>query len=176
MPSRTIRTAESRRKTRLYLAVGALTLIILLVTLGTAGKEQTLRCERLSTGEVDCASKQSILGLVTLSEKNIAGVQAVSMGQKCVDVNCDYRLELYATQGLVPVTEKYTSNYDQLLNTKEQMNKFFKDTKSSFVEMREETNPVLIIAVVVVFLILWAYLGYLIWQTGQAPAAGEQVE
>jgi hypothetical protein len=37
MPSKAIRTAEVKRKTRIYLGLGALTLLILLVTLATAG-------------------------------------------------------------------------------------------------------------------------------------------
>ena len=92
-----------------------------------------------------------------------AGVQAISIGQQCVDVDCKYRLEMYATQGLVPVNEKYTTNYDQLVSLKNQMNNFFKDTSSAFVELKEETNPILIGGVVLVFLIIWGYLGYLIW-------------
>jgi hypothetical protein len=173
MPSRVIRTAEAKRKIRIYLAIGAVTLIILLVTLGTAGREQTLRCERLETGEVDCVVRTSILGVITLNSKTTAGVQAISMGQQCVEVDCKYRLEMYAIQGLVPVNEKYTSNYDQLISLKDQINNFFKDKSSPFVEMKEETNPALIAGVVVVFLLMWAYLGYLIWQL-QHPKEGEQ--
>ena len=164
MPSRAIRTVEAKRKIRTYLAIGAVTLIILLVTLGTAGREQTVRCDRLDTGEVDCVVRTSILGVITLNSTTTAGVQAISIGQQCVDLNCNYRLEMYATQGLIPVNEKYTSNYDQLVSLKNQMNNFFKDTSSAFVEMKEETNPVLLLGVVLVFLIIWGYLGYLLWQ------------
>jgi hypothetical protein len=173
MPSRAIRTAETKRKIRLYLTLGAVTLIILLVTLGTAGREQTVRCERLDTGEVDCVVRTSILGVITLDSKTTAGVQAISIGQQCVDVDCKYRLEMFATQGLVPVNEKYTSNYEQLVSLKNQMNSFFKDTTSAFVELKEETNPILISGVVLVFLLIWGYLGYLIWQA-QHPAEDEQ--
>jgi hypothetical protein len=163
MPSRAIRNAEIKRKIRIYLALGAVTLIILLVTLGTAGREQTVRCDRLDTGEVDCVVRTSILGVITLNSKTTAGVQAISIGQQCVDVDCKYRLEMYATQGMVPVNEKYTSNFDQLVSLKNQMNNFFKDTTSAFVELKEETNPILLGGVVLVFLIIWGYLGYLIW-------------
>jgi hypothetical protein len=163
MPSRAIRNAETKRKIRIYLALGAVTLIILLVTLGTAGREQTVRCDRLDTGEVDCVVRTSILGVITLNSKTTAGVQAISIGQQCVDVDCKYRLEMYATQGMVPVNEKYTSNFDQLVSLKNQMNNFFKDTTSTFVELKEETNPILLGGVVLVFLIIWGYLGYLIW-------------
>jgi hypothetical protein len=173
MPSRAIRTAEAKRKIRIYLALGAVTLIILLVTLGTAGREQTLRCERLDTGEVDCVVRRSILGLITLNSKSTAGVQAISIGQQCVDVDCNYRLEMYATQGLVPVNENYTSNYDQLVSLKNQLNSFFKDSTSSFVEMKDETNPVLIGGVVLVFLIIWGYLGFLIWQVQHPSEDGQ---
>lgn len=173
MPSRAIRTAEAKRKIRIYLAIGAVTLIILLVTLATAGRVKSMRCDRLASGEVDCVVRQSILGVITLNEKTIAGSQAVSIGQQCVDVDCNYRLEIYATQGLVPVDEKYTSNDDQLIKIKEKLNNFFKDKSSSFVVMKEETNPKLLAAVVVVFLIIWAYLGYLIWQV-QHPNSQEQ--
>jgi hypothetical protein len=173
MPSRAIRTAEAKRKIRIYLALGAVTLIILLVTLGTAGREQTLRCERLDTGEVDCVVRRSILGLITLNSKTTAGVQAISIGQQCVDVDCNYRLEMYATQGLVPVNENYTSNYDQLVSLKNQLNSFFKDSTSSFVEMKDETNPVLIGGVVLVFLIIWGYLGFLIWQVQHPSEDGQ---
>jgi hypothetical protein len=173
MPSRAIRTAEAKRKIRIYLALGAVTLIILLVTLGTAGREQTLRCERLDTGEVDCVVRRSILGLITLNSKTTAGVQAISIGQQCVDVDCNYRLEMYATQGLVPVNENYTSNYDQLVSLKNQLNSFFKDSSSSFVEMKDETNPVLIGGVVLVFLIIWGYLGFLIWQVQHPSEDGQ---
>lgn len=173
MPSRAIRTAEAKRKIRIYLALGAVTLIILLVTLGTAGREQTVRCDRLDTGEVDCVVRTSILGVITLNSQTTAGVQAISIGQQCVDVDCKYRLEMYATQGMVPVNEKYTSNFDQLVSLKNQMNNFFKDTTSAFVEMKEETNPILLGGVVLVFLIIWGYLGYLIWQA-QHPGEDEQ--
>ena len=173
MPSRVIRTAEANRKIRIYLAIGAVTLIILLVTLATAGRMQTFRCERLESGEVDCVVRQSILGIITLNSKTTAGVQAVSMGQQCVDVDCKYRLEMYATQGLVPVNEKYTSNFDQLTAIRNQLNNFFKDSNSSYVQMKEETNPILIAGVVVVFLLIWAYLIYLIWQV-QHPSLEEQ--
>jgi hypothetical protein len=172
MPSRAIRTAEAKRKIRTYLIIGAVTLIILLVTFGTAGREQTFRCNRLETGEVDCVNRTSILGVITLNSKTTAGVQAISIGQQCVDVDCNYRLEMYATQGLVPVNEKYTSNYDQLVSLKNQINNFFKDKSSAFVEMKEETNPILISGVVVVFLLIWGYLGYLIWQV-QHPSEEE---
>jgi hypothetical protein len=172
MPSRAIRNAETKRKIRIYLALGAVTLIILLVTLGTAGREQTVRCDRLDTGEVDCVVRTSILGVITLNSKTTAGVQAISIGQQCVDVDCKYRLEMYATQGMVPVNEKYTSNFDQLVSLKNQMNNFFKDTTSAFVELKEETNPILLGGVVLVFLIIWGYLGYLIW-LAQHPGEDE---
>jgi hypothetical protein len=176
MPSKVIRTAEANRKIRIYIAIGAITLIILLVTLATAGRMQTLRCDRLASGEVDCVVRQSILGIITLSSRTTAGVQAVSMGQQCVDVDCKYRLEMYATQGLVPVNEKYTSNFDQLTAIRNQINNFFKNTSSSYVQMKEETNPILIGGVVVVFLLIWAYIGYLIWQVQHLGAEEQEVQ
>lgn len=173
MPSRAIRTAEAKHKIRIYIAIGAVTLIILLVTLVTAGKEQIFRCDRLATGEVDCVVQQSILGVIPLNSTTIPGVQAVSLGQQCVDVDCKYRLEMYATQGLVPVNEKYTSNFEQLTAIKNQINNFFKDTSGSYVQMKEETNSILIVGVVVVFLLIWAYLSYLIWQV-EHPSPEDQ--
>jgi len=173
MPSRAIHNAEVNRKVRTYVAIGVVTLLILLVTLATAGREQIFRCDRLNTGEVDCVFKQSILGIITLNTKTTAGVQAISMGQQCVDVNCKYRLEMYATQGLAPVVDTYTSNYNQLQNIKNQFNDFFTNSSSSFVQMNEQTNPILIVGVVVVFVLIWGYLGYLIWQA-QHPGLQEQ--
>jgi hypothetical protein len=164
MPSRAVQNAESKRKIRTYLGIGLLTLIILLVTLATAGREESLRCTRLESEAVDCVVRQSILGVITLNERTIAGVQAVSMGQQCVDVDCNYRLELYAIEGLVPVNEKYTTNFEQLTEIKDQLNDFFVNKTSSFVEMKEQTKPILIGGVVVVFLVIWVYLGYLIWK------------
>ena len=164
MPSKAIKTAEAKRKTRIYLALAALTLVILLATLSVAGKQQTLRCNRLASGDVDCLVKNSILGVIALGEKTIPGAKAASIGQQCPDVSCVYRIEIYATQGLVPVNEKYTANYKQTLQIKEQINNFFMDKTSSFVEVREETNPDLIGAVTLVCLLIWIYLGYLIWQ------------
>jgi hypothetical protein len=164
MPSKAIKTAEVKRKTRIYLAIAALTLVILLATLSVAGKQKTLRCNRLASGEVDCVIKNSILGVIILGEKTIPGAKAASIGQQCPDVACMYRIEIYATQGLIPVNEKYTSNYEQQLRIKEEINNFFTDKTSSFVEMKEETNPYLIGAVMLVILLIWIYLGYLIWQ------------
>jgi hypothetical protein len=164
MPSKAIKTAEARRKTRIYLAIAALTLVILIATLSVAGKQQTLRCDRLPSGDADCVIKNSILGVITLGEKTIPGAKAASMGQQCPDVACSYRIEIYATQGLVPVNEKYSSNYAQQLRIKEEINNFFKDKASSFVEVKEETNPYLIGAVILAILLIWIYLGYLIWQ------------
>ena len=172
MPSRAIRTSETNRKIRTYLGVGVLTLIILLVTLATAGREESLRCTRLESEAVDCVVRQSILGVITLKEKTIAGVQAVSLGQQCVEVDCNYRLELYAIQGLVPVNEKYTSNFEQLTEIKNQLNDFFVNKTSPFVQMKEQTKPILIGGVVVVVLVIWVYLGYLIWQA-QHSSEGE---
>jgi hypothetical protein len=165
MPSKPIRAAEARSKIRIYLALGVVTLIILLVTLGTAGKQQTLRCDRLESGQVDCVARESILGVFTLTEKTIPGAEAVSMGQECVDVDCNYRLEIYAIRGLVPVTEKYRTNYEQQVKTKDQLNEFFINKDRSFVEMKESTNPILIVGVVAICLVIWTYLAYLIWQT-----------
>jgi hypothetical protein len=176
MPSRVIRTAEANRKIRIYIGIGAVTLIILLVTLATAGRDQILRCDRLATGEVDCVVRQSLLGIITLTSKTTAGVQAISMGQQCVDLDCKYRLEMYAIQGLVPVNEKYTSNFDQLTAIRSKINNFFKDTSSSYVQMKEETNPILITGVVVVFLLIWAYLGYLIWQAQHLSPEEQKVQ
>jgi hypothetical protein len=65
---------------------------------------------------------------------------------------------------LVPVNEEYTSNYDQQIKIKKEVNNFFNDKTSSFVIMKEETNPYLITAVVLVVVLIWVYLGYLIWQ------------
>jgi hypothetical protein len=172
MPSRAIRTAEATRKIRIYYAVGVVLLIILLATLYTSGKQLTLRCDRLDTGAVDCVVRQSVLGLITLSEKTIAGAQAISMGQQCVDVDCNYRLEVYAIQGLVPVDEKYTSDFQRLTNIKNSLNEFFKDKTRSYVEMKVSTNPILLVGVVVAFLLVFAYLGYLIWQA-QHPSQEE---
>jgi hypothetical protein len=173
MPSRAIRTAEINRKARTYIAIGGVVLLILLATLATAGRQQIFRCDRLNTGEVDCVTKQSILGVITLNSKTTAGVQAVSLGQQCVDIDCKYRLEMYATQGLVPVTDQYTSNYNQLQNIKNQFNNFFKNSDSKYVQMAQETTPILLIGVAVVFLLIWGYLGYLIWQV-QHPKLEEQ--
>lgn len=175
MPSKA-RSAETNRKVRTYQAIGVIPLIILIVTLATAGKQLTLRCTRLASGEVDCAVRKSILGVITVEEKTIAGVQSVAISQQCVDVNCNYRLELYGTQGLVPVNEKYSSNYDQLNEIENQFNNFFMDKSRSFVQMKEETKPIMIIAVVVVFLIIWAYLGYLIWQVRHPKTEDESAK
>jgi len=164
MPSKAITTAEAKRKTRIYLAIGALSLIILLATLSVAGQQQTLRCDRLASGEIDCVIKNSILGVIILGEKTISGAKAASIGQQCPDVDCTYRIEMYSPQGMIPVNEKYSSNYEQQLRIKDELNKFFTDNTSSFVQLREETNPYLIGAVVLVFLLIWIYLGYLIWQ------------
>ncbi len=173
MPSRAIRTAEATRKIRFYIVIGLATLLILVVTLITAGREQIFRCDRLNTGEVDCSVKQSLLGVITLDTKTTAGVQAISMGQQCVDVNCKYRLEMYATQGLVPVSDTYTNNYEQLVNIREQFNNFFTNKTSSYVQMNVETNPILIVGVLAVFVLIWGYLGFLIWQV-QHPKLEEQ--
>ncbi len=176
MPSRNIRTAEVTRKLRIYIAIGVVTLIILLGTLTTAGKEQIFRCDRLGSGEVDCVVKQSILGVITLSSKSTAGVQALSLGQQCIDVDCKYRLEMYATQGLVPVSETYTSNYNQLINIKNQFNEFFTNKSSQYVQMNVETNPILLAGVLAVFVIIWGYLGYLIWQMQHPRLEGQPVQ
>jgi hypothetical protein len=173
MPSKPIRSAEARRKTRIYIAIGAVSLVILIVTLAVAGKQQNLRCDRLASGEVDCVIRDSILGLITLNEKTIVGSQAISLGQQCVDVNCNYRLEIYATQGLVPITEKYTSNYDQLLALKDQLNEFFIDSTRNSVGMKEETSSIFIFGVIATVLIIWIFLGYLIWQA-QHPSEEEK--
>ncbi len=173
MPSRAIRTAEATRKIRFYIVIGLATLLILVVTLITAGREQIFRCDRLITGVVDCSVKQRLLGVITLDTKTTAGVQAISMGQQCVDVNCKYRLEMYATQGLVPVSDTYTNNYEQLVNIREQFNNFFTNKTSSYVQMNVETNPILIVGVLAVFVLIWGYLGFLIWQV-QHPKLEEQ--
>jgi len=164
MPSKAIRTAEAKRKTRIYLGLGALTLLILLITLATAGRQKTLRCDRKATEEVDCVVKQSILGVIILNENTIPGAQAISIGQQCPDVECTYRLQLYGAQGLVPVDEKYTSDYERQLRIKEEINNFFSEETRPFVLMQEKTNPYLLAAVGVVVLLIWAYLAYLIWQ------------
>jgi hypothetical protein len=176
MPSSAIRNAEANRKIRIYFAIGFVTLIILVVTLATAGREQIFRCDRLNTGEVDCTVKQSILGVITLSAKTTAGVQALSMGQQCVDVDCKYRLEMYATRGLVPVSDSYSSNFEQLVNIKNQFNNFFTNSSSSYVQMNAETNPILIVGVVAVFLLIWGYLAYLIWQVQHAKVEEQTVQ
>jgi hypothetical protein len=175
MPSKPIRTVEVRRKVRTYLFIGIAAFAILIITLATAGRQQNLRCERLDSGEVDCIARESILGVINLSQKSIPGAQAVSIGQQCVDVVCKYRLEVYATQGLVPINEKYTSNYNQVLNIKNQINEFFSDKTRSFVGMKEETNPLLIMAVAAVVVLIWAYLGFLVWEV-QHPRVEERLE
>lgn len=164
MPSRAIRTAEANRNIRNYVLLGILTLIILVITMVTAGRQQTLRCERQESGMVDCVVRTSILGVIPLDEKTIAGAQAVSLGQQCVEVDCKYRLEIYAIQGLVPVDEKYSDNYDQMKAVRSQLNEFFRETERSFVGVKEQTHPTLIIGVVVMAVIIWAYLGYLTWR------------
>lgn len=172
MPSRAILTAEANRKIRIYVVIGVAILLILLATLATAGREQIFRCDRLSTGEIDCVVKHSILGVITLDSKTTSGVQAISLGQQCVDVNCKYRLEMYATQGLVPVNEKYSSDFVQIQNLKNQINKFFTDNSSSYVQVNEATKPILIVGVVVVGMLILGYLGYLVWMV-QHPSMQE---
>ena len=173
MPSKPIRNAETKQKIRTYAIIGFLALAILLVTLAKAGGPTTLLSERLASGEVDCVVRESILGVISLGEKTIAGSQAVSIGQQCVDVDCKFRLEIYATQGLVPVKEKYTSNYNQLLEVKNLLNDFFTDKSRTFTGMKEATNPILILAVVSAVAVILAYLGYLTWQM-QHPNPAER--
>jgi hypothetical protein len=69
MPSRSIRTAEAKRKIRTYIAIGVVVLLILVITLYTAGKQQDLQCERHESGEVDCVARESILGVIMINEK-----------------------------------------------------------------------------------------------------------
>jgi hypothetical protein len=73
-------------------------------------------------------------------------------------------LEIYATQGLIQIKENYTSNFKQQVELKDQLNEFFSDKSRSFVGMKEETNPALIGAVVLVCVLVLAYLVYLTWQ------------
>lgn len=164
MPSRSIRTAEAKRKIRTYIAIGVVVMLILLITLSTAGRQQNLQCERHEGGDVDCLVRESILGLIIINEKVIPGAEAISIGQQCIDADCSYRLEIYSSEGLIPIKENYTSNFQQQVELKDQLNEFFSDKSRSLVGMKEETNPALIGAVVMACALVLAYLGYLIWQ------------
>jgi hypothetical protein len=168
MSSRPIQNVGANRKIWGYIALGMVTLLILLATLAVGGRQQILRCDRLNTGEVDCVFKHSILGLITLDSKTIPGVLTMSIGQQCLDADCKYRLEMSTAQGVVPVTEQYTSNNNQLHSINAQFTDFFKTTGSKSVQVAVETLPILMVAVLVVFLLIWGYLGYLIWQVSHS--------
>ncbi len=164
MPRKVIQTEADKRKIKIYFAIGMVTLVILLATLAIAGQEQILRCERSNTGEVDCKVTQSILGVITLNSKSTTGVRAITIGEQCTGANCKFRLEMYAGQEVIPVDDKYTSNYSQLLDAFSKFNTFFTDTNNSTMQMNVETNPILIIGVAAVCVLIWAYLGYLSWE------------
>jgi len=167
MPSKVIQTVEDKRKIRLYWAIGALTLIILLATLAIAGQERILRCDRSSTGEVNCTVKQSILGVITLNSTVSTGVRAITIGEQCAGADCKYRLEMYTAQGVIPVDDKYSSNYNQLLDAFSKFNTFFTNTSNLNMQMNIKTNPILIVGVAAVCVLIWVYLGYLIWQVNR---------
>ena len=164
MPSRIIRSAEANRKVWVYSAIVVVTLVILLATLAIAGRVQIFRCDRENGGNVNCVWKQSILGIITLNSKTTSGVNAISIGEQCAEANCKYRLEMYTPQGVIPVIDNYTSNYGQVLDTFTKFNTFFTDTSNSNMQIKEETRPILIIGLAVVCVLIWVYLGYLIWQ------------
>jgi len=71
---------------------------------------------------------------------------------------------MYTPQGVIPVIDNYTSNYGQVLDTFTKFNTFFTDTSNSNMQIKEETRPILIIGLAVVCVLIWVYLGYLIWQ------------
>ena len=157
------KTDEGKRKIRNYLIIGAVSLIILLATLGIAGHEQILRCERTASGAAKCVVKQSILGVITLSSQTATGAKSITIGENCTNSDCKYRLELYADQGTVVVGD-YTSNYNQLLDSFSKFNTFFTDTNNTNMQLSQQTAPILLAGIGAVFVVIWGYIGFLIWQ------------
>jgi hypothetical protein len=157
------KTEEGKRKIRNYLIIGGFSLIILLATMGIAGHEQILRCDRPTNGAAECVVKQSILGVITLGSQTATGAKAITIGENCVNSDCKYRLELYADKGTVAVGD-YTSNYNQLLDSFSRFNTFFTDTKNTNMQLSQQTNPILLAGIGAVFVVIWGYIGFLIWQ------------
>jgi len=161
MTSNAKKFGAMKRKIWVYACLGIIVLLILLTTLAIAGQEQILRCERSNNGNPSCLIQKNILGLIVLRSRTTEGVRAISIGQNCVGSDCKFRLELYSDQGIVPVSDSYTSNYNQLLDAFNRFNTFFSNTSNTNMQLKMETNPILIVGISAVSVLIWIFLGYL---------------
>ena len=88
----------------LFMAVGAVMVFLF-------GQTTELRCSKPETRVTTCELKRKLLGLVTISTKELQDVNNAFLDESCDDDGCTYRVVLLAGTNKVPMTGYYSSGW-----------------------------------------------------------------
>jgi hypothetical protein len=101
---------KSSQRTLLVLIIQIVLLLVgILVYFYLTGQYYVVDCKKDEASMVNCTTRSTVLGVVTLQESTVTGMAAASVTDNCQGAACQYRLELYDNQGVAhPVEDRYT--------------------------------------------------------------------
>jgi hypothetical protein len=111
MPKAKEETSSNNAQRSLMVLIIQIVLLLLgiLVYFYFTGQYYVVDCKKDEASMVNCTTRSTVLGVVTLQENTVTGMAAASVTDNCQGAACQYRLELYDNQGVAyPVEDGYT--------------------------------------------------------------------
>lgn len=151
----------------LILALIVVILIAVAIFIGVLGPRQTIRCERVAEGTVDCTVTRTLFNLIVVKEINIPGVMAAILDERCAGDDCAYAMQMYGNNGIVQVNDDYVRDLTLRQKLADTINEFLQNSESQMVEMKDQIRPSAYITAGVIFLLLFGLLGFSLWSQRQ---------
>lgn len=101
--------SDPKRRTSILVVQSLLLVLAIGIYLYLTAQTYVIRCEKETSGWINCSLRDTFLGVLTLKERQLPDFGAAAVGEECVGDDCRYRIEMYDNQGSsVPVREEYT--------------------------------------------------------------------
>lgn len=131
----------------IFTIVGALVLLI--------GAHRTnLTCEPSAAGEVSCTIQSDWMGYFPQTPRTLANVRQAYVEDSCDSDGCTYRVVLDGPLGSEPVTNVYSSGFEDKARVASQVNAYLESGNRSPLELRLDLNLGWFAIIPAIFLVL----------------------
>ena len=118
------------------------------------GKIFTLSCHRADNAD-RCVLRVTWLGLTTIKETHIEGLQAAQVEESCDEDGCTYRVVLVTTLQPLPLTDFYSSGESEKQILADKINDFAGNREIRDLEIRQGGDLLLIVPIVFLAAAIW---------------------
>jgi hypothetical protein len=137
-----------------YLILGLVFIAVGLVFLLIAAHRTDITCERVEPQSTRCTIQSSWLGRFPQAPRTADEVQEAYVSDSCDSDGCTYRVELLTRYGAVPVTNAYSSGYDDKARTASQINGYLGQVGAAPLQLRTDLGMGWFVLVPILFILI----------------------